>query len=430
MINKLKKLTLTMMAAGATVAATRAQAVAYTNIQTLDNVSIQLTLYTQGALKTTTTGRGESLPVTKKSLNTADLLKQLAGLAGFTYAPSDKLVYSSIYSNVLFGVPGTTVTNSTVTVTNGATNLFYVGGFSGTTNNLPLLTSSATNSFYITNGIIFEDTYSGAGALVTSNSFYDTLQGGAIYTSSTGGTTFTSTNTINTNSIRNASGPSLGYNTTIMLAAGTSNAIITQTSPSTNYIFTNASSQLAVWTGTTGTGASAMPTLVALSNYMAIDTESASLYMEAGTSLSATNDFAGTNINPGQVVYSIKALNISAVYSTNGAPAANTNLYLTSSDSLGFSQDTYTHLNLAVASKKASVFDSLSSGKFTPAGFGYTGGTFAGTNTFTVVNGVTNFNQFVNSYVGTNLNGGYISGSMPVLYNGTVTLTFLKAFGQ
>src|ERR1700722_15690226 len=125
MINKIKTLALSLMVAGATVTATRAPAAtAYTNVQVLDKVNIALTLYSQGALKTTTSGKSESLPAVKTSLTTADIIDQLASVSGlFTAAKSDSLVYSVIYSNFLVGTAGTTITNSTTTLSN-TTNVY------------------------------------------------------------------------------------------------------------------------------------------------------------------------------------------------------------------------------------------------------------------------------------------------------------------
>ena len=101
----LKKFAIAILAAGATVAATRAPAAVVTDTQVLDNISVQLKMYSQGALNST----DKSLAATATTLTTSDLIQQLLIIGGFptTTYKSDKLVVSTLYSNVLTGTPGT-----------------------------------------------------------------------------------------------------------------------------------------------------------------------------------------------------------------------------------------------------------------------------------------------------------------------------------
>ena len=419
------------MVAGATAISIPASAAAYTNIVVLDNINVELSLLSQGPLVTTTTGKNEKLPAVTTKLTTSDLIEEVSLLTnGLTFAKSDKLVYETLYSNTLFGTAGTVVTNSTATITNGATNLFYTGSSSGT-NGLPLLGTGVTNSYLITNAVIYQIVLNGTNL---STNTYDFLTNDTIYTSTNAGAAFLTTNIVNTNSIRNAYGANLGYWTTISLS-GTNDAAISQFSPTTNYIYTNYSSQVAVLTSITGHGSNTVPTLIPVGNWLSIGGDSISVWNEAGTDLSATNDFAGTNINPGQIRYSIKSLSVDAAYTTNSAPAANTNIFLDSSSSAGAAKDTYTHINLTVGgtSKTATEFDSLSSGIFTPAGTGWIGGGYAtnGYVTPIVQGGVTNTNTvFVTSYVGTNDNSATITNATSVIYSGSITFSFLMSYPQ
>lgn len=215
-----------------------------------------------------------------------------------------------------------------------------------------------------------------------------------------------------------------------MITPTATNIVITQYSPITNLYFTNASSSIAVLTGTTGTGTNVKPTLMYVTNWLSINTDSSTkIYNETGLNLSATNDFFGTNVNAGQIVYLFKDLGITAIYTTNGQPANNMNYSL---DPTGFVKQTDTKENLTVGGKasQASYFDIPSSATWSVGGSGWVGGTFAGTNTFTVVGGYTNYNTFANSYVGTNYDGAYISGPTNVVFTGTITETFLKAYPQ
>src|ERR1022692_2740492 len=95
MMNKIKTFVTAMLVAGATMISTRAAAATKTNMQVLDNISIQLKVFSQGALKS----NDKSFPDVVSTFTTSDLIRQLAVISSnaFTFSKSDKLVLSTVY---------------------------------------------------------------------------------------------------------------------------------------------------------------------------------------------------------------------------------------------------------------------------------------------------------------------------------------------
>jgi hypothetical protein len=187
--------------------------------------------------------------------------------------------------------------------------------------------------------------------------------------------------------------------------------------------------------------ATAAAALIPVDHWIKLSTEtnpndqSIDVYAENGNHLSGS-DFSGTNITS-QTVYSIQHLNINTVYPTN-TPAGYTNVYLTNSD--GFSKEITQLINLTVKgdAKEKAVFQIIGSDSIAIAGSGYIQGSWTmnatNTNTF---NGVTstNLNYPVPlTHLGdpTNTNSvklgvGYIADPIDVIYEGTITITYLGA---
>jgi hypothetical protein len=187
----LKKFAIAILAAGATVAATRAPAAVTTNMQVLDNISVQLKVYSQGALKT----GDKTLVATATTLTTSDLIQQLLIIGGFptTTYKSDKLVVSTLYSNVVYGTVATTngLFTNTISPLNTGTNLYVIDAgadfLAGGTNLLPITSglnsggAGFTNGYIISNNFIYAVTYTGAG-VAGGPFFYDEITNDTIYT--------------------------------------------------------------------------------------------------------------------------------------------------------------------------------------------------------------------------------------------------------
>jgi hypothetical protein len=350
------------MVAGAMVTAKRAPATAVTDTQVLENISVALKIYSQGALANSTPTAGYKALDTKiTSLTTADLIKQLAPLTGnfFTYSPGDKLVTDTTYGYLTF-VPGTSVTNANALITNTVAlaenaTLNPVDGTGGTiingtnyTDPLPFDTSSgagatlaviSTNAYIISNNVVYAISINGAGAFTATN-YYGKITNSQIYSNYAAGPTAVQVATVNvegtfagglytnTNSAPNAFN-NLGIWTMIvptvtLLNGGTGSAsisnfvTITQYSPSNaitaahpNGLLTNATApSVCVYTPA---HAGSPVGLVAVSNWVTFGAPySLMFYKESGNHLSGTN-FSGANITS-QTIYDLATLSIYTVY--------------------------------------------------------------------------------------------------------------------
>ncbi len=446
MINKLKIFTMATLLTGATVTSTRATVT--TNMQVLNNLSVQLKIYRQGPLSST----GKSLAATPTTFTTSDLIQQLAPFAGFSYSRGQKLVYSTIYSKSVVGTPNTTLTNLQVTNLNGlGANISLQIVDPGGTNGLPITSgvnsgsNGFTNFYLITNATVWQLTNSNTP--LGTYSYYTNILNDIILTNGI------VVATINTNSMLANSGPSLGYWTTIVptITAISTNITITQYSPQTNIVFTNANSHICVLTPKTSTAAAS---LVDVDNWLGLYQSSDfngnnfAVYKESGNDLSG-GDFQGTNIT-GQTLYSSWNFYIFAAWPTNSAPPGQTNLIFSGDHSqsdtplsgLGTSVTRLINLTMNGNAREKAVFQTIGSATIPVTAVGYIGGTLTTntlqTNTF---NGVTTTNNtFGSSYtsgfgnwVGTNFiyqnngNNLYIQNVNDVLAEGTITINFLSA---
>lgn len=452
-MNKLKTFAIAILAAGATVAATNAGATVSTNTQILDNITIALKFDSQGALST----KDNSLAATSTTFTTSDLIQQLIPLcvdAKPTFSKSMKLVYSIIYSNFLVGTPGTVITNATNVVTSilPGTNI-GVAMTTGGTNVLAITNGSGDSLAYIiSNNVVYETVNLGFGLqpTVTTNAIGTTVTNNQIISNAVNDTgSGTAVFTFNTNSIN----PGLGYWTTIVPTnlggnPGAFSVLITQFSPATNLLFTNASEHTCIYTPKSGTTAASLINVdnwVSESGLNDFDGKKFQVYKESGTDLSG-GTFNGTNI-ASQTSESYDSFYIFTAYPTNGAPAGQTNIIFDGYDGdtglSGIATTTAKLENLTVGGKadQKAVFQVLANKTVAVSGVGYIGGTLTTnalqTNTF---NGITTTNitfaedqsGFAND-LGTNnifqLNSDnlYITGTKDVVANGTITETFMSA---
>jgi len=463
MINKLKTFAIAILVTGATVTATRAPAATTsTNTQVLDNISVQLTVYSQGGVNSS----DKSLAADKTTIKTADIIYQLGQIGGFTVdAKKDKLVLSTTYTNQLVGIPNTTnliSTNTISSIVGGA--LYYWQDDFGDSYYLDLDgafgNDNLTNSYAISNNVIW--TISSSGSTGTTNyaigaNGYDSItpDTNALFTAGpAGGPPFTGTNFINFSSLpstnRDGFGnltatEALGYWVTVVptVTAGSTNVTITQYSPVTEELFALGKQHICVMTP--GSGTSTPATLTKVDNWVQWDSfgGGTTIYAESGKDLS-TNDFSGTNIS-GQTTYSTADLLVYTTYPAFGAAATVTNLNL---DPGGFSKGTAKLMNFTVHGKatNAEVLQIISSANVTAAGQGYIGGSFVTNASYisSIVGNVTNYAENTEVYsqiqgaegnfLGTNFVkntnapfGQYVHNPTEVVYSGTVTLTFLSS---
>jgi hypothetical protein len=437
----LKTFAMTMLLTGATVTAARAAATTTTNTQVLHNISIQLKVYSQGALNATT---DKSLAANVTTFTTSDLIQNLAVITSNAFSPgkSDKLVLATTYSNFLVGTPNTSIIDSSVAIntnvalanvalvliTNLPPGIANVPGFTNGTNVLPLIGTTNVYAYGISNGFVVQVTV--VSNTPTATNFVGTITTNVILTNGTVAAI------INTNSILDLNlSNSLGYWTEIFPLTST-NIVIEQLSPQTNMLFTNASSSICVMTPTSATATAALIPVdhwIKLSTEANLNGQSIDVYAENGNNLSGS-DFSGTNITS-QTVYSIQHLNINTVYPTN-TPAGYTNLYLT--NSAGFSKEVTQLINLTVKgnAKEKAVFQTIGSDSIAIAGTGYIQGSWTNSQTSTnTSSGVITTNyQVPLTHLGDPMNTnsvkldfGWIADPIDVIYEGTVTITYLGA---
>jgi hypothetical protein len=486
MNKNLKLLALAMLVGGVTMAAARASAATTTtNTQVLENISLQLKLTHQGSLN----GAESSLSTVAESLNTADLIQQLVPFDGVQYLPSQKLVFSTIYSNFQVGIPGTTVSNSSVTLAN-VSNVWYYDGGPGSLNSLDIVDHSSTNSYVITNGTIWL-TYNGSTHYAVGGNYYDSITTNAIYTGNSTGGTFYSTNAIDLAPIQGpgasildpASANVAGYcwvSIVPTVTASSTNITITQFSPELTNIFTILGHSICVYTPKSSTVSTAslvdVDNWVQLSPGLDVNLSDFSIYKETGKSLQPADDegngdFLGTNIS-GQTISSFEQLAIFTAWPTNVAPTlgsgqtnlifgewAFTNLssipptpwnyYMGDTPLSGIATTSAKMINLVLngSSKNKIMVQVIGSSTATVTGAGYIGGILSmnktQTNTFAGVTTTNNsygnsllgpesgFNNFVGTNIIGSLNGQniYLQNVTNVLASGTISITYLKTLG-
>jgi hypothetical protein len=431
----LKKFATAILAVGATVAATRVPAAEATDTQVLDNISVQLKVYSQGILG----NDNKTLKANSTTLTTSDLIQQLDLVSGFTAnARTSKLVLSTLYTNVLVGTPGSSTNATGVNVpvqpAGAIANdvyIIYNGGTGHGTNELPISSgydgsaahpagtgTGFTNGYLITNGYVYAISYTGAGTAVATNITYTGTpspsaipadqdypdQADAILltnfnvfvfpqtaASLPNGEAPTTTTPVTNGAILSSTpgaGAVLGYWATItpvivdstqsgtagvvVTDTGTTNIIVTQYAPATVSVLTNSTRQVCIMSKSGST-----VSLFDVSDWIKFNTvagaSSPTIYNESGTGLSET-DFDGINITA-QTTYSINDMYVRIVYPTNGNPSLQTNLLF---DAQGFAKGTTKILNLVTGGTTAEAlkFQVLSSGTTDAAGAGSIGGSF------------------------------------------------------
>jgi hypothetical protein len=235
--------------------------------------------------------------------------------------------------------------------------------------------------------------------------------------------------------------------------------LITQYSPANKMVFTNVATITCVETSP-GSGTEPTPVLYDVDSFVSWEKQANSstfpneidplanpvvVYQESGKDLS-TSDFTGTNI-AGQTVYQFDKFSVNTVWPTNNPAQLNgtTNIYLQGG---GFEKANAVVKSLLVDATSTTPKESvqvLSSGTASVAGLGFIGGSFS-TNYVTVVGSVTNTNYWSpGNSIGVGPNtayvtsgsfypnaagspGYYISGPIPVVFEGTITESFYKSF--
>jgi hypothetical protein len=424
MINKLKTFATAILVTGATVIATNAPADPSTNMQVVDNVQIALKFYSQGALKANNKGVTTSLPVVTQTYTTADLLSQLAKIGtvpGYTtFTKSDKLVYTTSFGDIYVTNPplvtnASLSTNVDVAAVDNADNLTVtVGGVAVGTNEFETYTNVV-----ITNQTLYYGTNTFPGTALTTNTF--------IVTSNT---TPISTNVFDTNTgaeVVITASPTTGdiSNFNILSLTGTVITVYTNSSsPSVSY--------LGILTAANNTSSGA--TVIPLTNFVSDGQRGSTIYQEAGKDLTTSN-FLGTNITS-ETTYKDSTLTVTA-FVTNDSTSV-TNLYF---QVAGFDKSVLKAVDLTVkgtAKTPKQIFDLNGSENFDVSGYGAEGGVF--TNSAAATNAPFTTSQFVSSefpdaapgvtngtYSGVS---GYLTNATPIVIEGTITTSFLKAYPQ
>lgn len=465
LMNKWKTLGLLALGATAAAIADASSANIKTNSQVLENIDVQLKIYSQGAPKNS----AKTWPAAVTSFNTADLIQQVSLVSGFPYNKNDRLVLSTLYSNAAFGIPNTV--NSNVIATwdlFAGTNVFvestdYSDLSPGGTNGLDFGTGY-TNGYLVTNGYVYQINEA-VSPFVTNGyvegaigSPYGYLSNDVIMTAAQpvgnlagSGITYLNTATFTNGAISAGPNGYLGSWLTILPqvqtgAGGFTNITITQYSPSFTNVFTNVLQQTCIITPTVG----GVFSLYNVSDWVAINTNSVVIYNETGQNLSSTN-FGGTNVAT-QTGYTIDEFFVNTIWPTNNPPnlAGQTNLYFdlpppAAVGAGGFTKFTSKLLNLTVGGTAAQKeeFQVIDNATIDASAVAYVGGSITpgGTSTYTnTVSGITNTPTLSESTIGnrfcyynngttlvTNLLSTNTISTTPVIIDGTVTLNFLSA---
>jgi len=377
MIKPLRSVVLALL--GAAAVATVAPAAAFTQTNVLQNVNIQFTIYQQGAVN----NAGTKLPDKVSSFNTKTLIAAMEDVTGVSFGTGAKLVQSTVYSiaTVNTGSPVYSTilsTNLPIALSNsylivGGSELY---GFLGDPGVVVI-----SNNTFISNytGTLTNNVVSNFGAPTTNSVIIDTTNGLTTLTPSTNGSGFVT-------------------NVNILTQQLVSNA------PTTN-IFTNMSSSIDIlYDGTQNL-------LYPLSNYMMFFTNSAEVVTESGTGLDTGN--AVVNSQNG---FSISNLLIS-YFTTDHSD--NLNIYLTGFVKQALKVDVLS--GHGANEVKEDIFGATAT--WNVIGSGYSGGGFIASSTDPTA-------VFVTNYVKGSFVAGYLTGTAPVVVQGTVSLSFLKNLPQ
>jgi hypothetical protein len=423
-----------------------------TNVQVLENIAVQLKFIEQGMLGS----RSNALNINTMSFNTSDLIQQLDDMMvpPGTFSKRQKLVLSILYSNYLTGVPNTATI--TAVQTNGpilaGTNIGVISSTGGT-NALSITNATQTNAYLISNNVVYQNVNIGLGVQPTATNALTgtigTISNGTILLG--GGASWNVATTFNTNGqIPVPGGPPIGTWMTLVptIAGGQLNLIITQFSPQTNIVFTNAAKNICVYTPASG---STPASLINVDNWISAapnnqlnNQATFSFYKEGGSALSGV-DFSGTNIVT-QTVTSYENVRVDIAYPTNvSVPATQTNIIFAGDNETGpTNSDTYLNgigvattklvdLTVGGTPRQKAVFQVVGSETITVAGDGYIGGTFTTNSLQTnLVDGilVTNGTLPASSYLGTNRVSFHVTDYVPAIGEGTITITYLTALSS
>jgi hypothetical protein len=375
-MNKLlRSAVLALLAATATVV----PAVAFTQTNVLQNITLQLTIYQQGAVAV----GGKKLPDKVTSFNTKNLISALEGVTGTNFGAGAKLVQSTVYANanITTGSPG---------FSNGITTNF----------------SLATNETLNVGGATLFGIFGDPGVVVISSNSFISNYAGSLSTDVV--STTNNSLIINTNA---------GYITTLTPTTNGSGALEDVTNvavssqlqvsnaPSTN-VFTNVSTSIDILYGGTAN------LLYPITNYMAFFTNSQEIVVEAGVGLDTA-----TPALTSQSGFSISNLLVS--YFTTASATNNLNLNLT-----GFVKQAM-KIDVLSGHGASEVAEDIfgASSTWSVIGSGYSGGSFSSTNTAGTAVPVAN-------YVDGIFVPGYLINPNPIVVQGTVTLSFLKNLPQ
>jgi hypothetical protein len=419
MINKIKTFAIAILVTGATVTATRAPAAAAADTNTFTNViqdlSINLTVFSNAPIKSLTSQTGEKpVTVTTKSVITAlsNAAAAIPSLVGFDWGKSPQLVIDTKFmaTNSPIYTTNAVVTNTALLSNSTVIAFEPTNGFPGTTN----VTITGTNgSAMITNNTV--GTNGGTNVLTVAGTW--TKAGSSVST--------TNFSFVGTNGLTNLSGgfpTNVGVWTVITAttnASGTDVTAITYTNfvsgTETNYI-----------TNRTGVevqgGTAAAPTFADVSGYVSESGGSSAIINATGTELGTTN----ANYTSGSID-SIKSFSV-GVFNTTAGTAVGNNLDLSVG---GFAKETFNTDVLLKSKTKGTNQVPVTSFTASVAGSGNIGGSYVtnlvGTNEiglpateYTGIGSVTN----------TNFISGGITNPIPVVVEGTISIGAPKSVPQ
>lgn len=351
-----------------------------TQTNVLQNISLQFTVYQQGAV----TGGGKKLGDKVSSYSTKDFIAAMEAVTGTTFGNGAKLVQVTTYSNLTVATGPGVLTNVFSTNVSMATNAYLEVG------NSELLGSGfGDSSVTISNNVI----ETGTGGTVTS---------GAVTVITLG----TSTNLVTTLEI--------GTNFITTLTPSPTNGAVTNvqivtqqiiSNAPTSSVFTNVATSIDILYG-------AANNLLPVSDYISTSTNSPEVVVESGEDLGETNAIitaqSGVSIN-----------NLSLDYFTTANSANNLNIYFT-----GFVKQSMKVDTLSSTRGNKVVEDILGgSSTWSVIGSGYSGGGFT-----------TNSSDPTAIPVGNTVSGNFVTGFLtnttPVVVQGTVNISFLKNLAQ
>jgi hypothetical protein len=425
MKNKLATFAIAILVAGAT-----ATAFAATKTNVVENINVNLTVYQQyvpgsSGYGTAATG-GTNATGTKlldhvSTLTSKDIIGSLITVTGTNFGNSAKLVLVTTYSNIVstnapYLTNGETISNVTVSTNGDPTVAVNVGGV-----------SVASNIFETTNLVVTNDR--GFVYILAGDSFEGSLTTNTVMVLSNGAAI--STNTINTNG---------GYLTTI--AASPTNGQITNVSITTQ-VGTVSNLFEAVYGPNVNVmwGTAAAPVFTDVNNYVSGYFSDA---VQAQSDKDLADGFYPNSTNA--ALYNLYVSNLTAEtavgianfylgYFTTATSGTGTNNLLLNGN-YGSNPSGFNKVSLKVDTLKAKSHDSAAvvediydaTATATVSGSGYIGGTYIPTN---AGSGIDVGNYATEYKPGTNIviTGG-ITNAVPIVVDGTISVTFLKNLPQ